>query len=86
MQTDSRPGAIYIPALARMSDSVREILDILGNRIVTRVAISSLIKQAKEDSPAVRYIAGNRLECFVTQDHHAAIKAAVSGELPGIRM
>jgi hypothetical protein len=90
MQTDLIPGgAVYIPAFTRMSAEMRDVLDILGNGIVSRQAIASLKKQAEEDDavkfPAVRYISGKRLECFVAEGHQA-IKAAVPGELPGIKV
>ena len=91
MQTDLIPGgAVYIPAFTRMSAEMRDVLDILGNGIVSRQAIASLKKQAEEDDavkfPAVRYISGKRLECFVAEGHQAAIKAAIPGELPGIKV
>ena len=89
MQTDLIPGgAVYIPAFTRMSAEMRDVLDILGNGIVSRQAIASLKKQADDAVrfPAVRYISGKRLECFVTEGHQAAISAAVPGELPGIQV
>ena len=74
-------GAVFIPPDPDMSPEMDNILRVLGDGLCRRMVIKNLRKQAENDSvlqyPSVRFITGDRLECFIAKGHQASISKAI---------